>query len=117
MVSIANDMCMVLDLCTTSPSHNKDTARELITSNVFLLTCHPMYHGMVIAAANSFFVSDLHQPIFWLNWAIFFSLLLTAGWFQEKETLARWGNEAEVYYFKTPRYIFEWPGYFIWKNG
>lgn len=83
-------------------------SRQLITSDVFALTRHPMYHGMFIADAAAFLTTDLTNIFFWMTWLVFTALLLVAGWHQEKETLARWGGEAEEYYEKTPRFIFEW---------
>ncbi len=86
---------------------NPSEAR-LITTDLFALTRHPMYHGMFIALCATFFYADLRDPIFWSLWALFMVLILTAGRFQEKETLARWGKEAEDYYARTPRFVFEW---------
>lgn len=82
--------------------------RGLITSDVFAVTRHPMYHGMFIADSALFFTSDLTHPFFWVSWVLFVILLITAGWFQEKETLAQWGKEASEYYRRTPRFAFEW---------
>ncbi|MEX0917571.1 MAG: hypothetical protein WDZ93_00255 [Candidatus Paceibacterota bacterium] len=87
------------------------TKKQLITSDIFALTRHPMYHGMFIADAATFLVADLSDPLFWISWLIFVGLLLTAGWYQERETLARWGEEAGRYYARTPRFIFGW----LWR--
>jgi protein-S-isoprenylcysteine O-methyltransferase Ste14 len=84
---------------------------ELITVDVFALTRHPMYHGMFIANASLFFEADLRDPLFWIMWALYTGCTLTAGWSQEKETLARWPDEAAAYYQRTPRFIFEW----LWR--
>lgn len=82
--------------------------RTLITSDVFAVTRHPMYHGMFIADLALFFTADLSQFFLWVSWVIFVILILMAGWFQEKETLANWGEEAKEYYRRTPRFVFEW---------
>jgi len=83
--------------------------RTLITTDLFALTRHPMYHGMFLADLALFFQGpDFHSVMWWLSSVVFWVLLCTAGWFQEKETLARWGAEAEQYYARTPRFIFEW---------
>jgi len=86
-------------------------ARRLVTSDIFAITRHPMYHGMFIADAANFFIAELTDPFFWISWFVFVLLLFIAGWCQEKETLARWGEEAERYYDKTPRFIFGW----LWR--
>ncbi len=84
----------------------------LITTDIFALTRHPMYHGMVIADAAIFFEANLRDPIIWITWPLFIVLICTAGWFQEKETLARWRGEALIYYETTPRFVFEW----LWRR-
>jgi len=83
---------------------------KLITTDVFSLTRHPMYHGLFIADLGNFFNSgaNLYSPFFWLAWLGFVVPLCIAGWCQEQETLARWGDEAERYYSRTPRFLFEW---------
>lgn len=86
----------------------KDKPRRLITSDVFAITRHPMYHGMFFADAALFFTKDISSVYFWMSWVLFMALLFAAGWHQEKETLARWEKEAEVYYKRTPRFFFEW---------
>ncbi len=93
----------------------KDT-RNLITTDVFTLTRHPMYHGMFIADFAHFFTADLTRPLFWISWILFTFLLLAAGWFQEKETLARWQKDAEKYYAATPRFAFEWIWFWYTRN-
>lgn len=84
-------------------------SKRLVTSDIFALTRHPMYHGMFIAdAATFFYITEFADPLFWASWLAFVALLVAAGWHQEKETLTRWGIEAESYYAKTPRFIFGW---------
>jgi|GEM_PF-4222496 protein-S-isoprenylcysteine O-methyltransferase Ste14 len=86
-------------------------SKKLITSDLFALTRHPMYHGMFIMDMGRFFAADLTNPLFWLSWILFVILMGAAGWMQEKETLARWGDEAKAYYARTPRFVFEW----LWR--
>jgi protein-S-isoprenylcysteine O-methyltransferase Ste14 len=86
-------------------------SRTLITSDMFTVTRHPMYHGMYLADLALFFAADLHDPWFWISWIAFTILIFGAAWFQEQETLARWGKEAREYYARTPRFAFEW----LWK--
>lgn len=108
-ISTAGLLIMIICLFRIYPLNRKRSV--LITSDIFRLTRHPMYHGMFLADAGSFFATDVTNPLFWFSWIVFVFLLFTAGWFQEKETLARWGVEAELYYAKTPRFIFEW----LWR--
>jgi protein-S-isoprenylcysteine O-methyltransferase Ste14 len=82
----------------------------LLTTGVFKYTRHPMYTGLLMM--------DL---VYWIprpvsSHALFYGLqttfvltLLAAGWFQERETLARFGAEAEEYYARTPRLILLYP--------
>lgn len=88
--------------------HQRPTKRHLITTDVFALTRHPMYHGIFLADIASFWQTDVDTVGFWAIWAVFVGCLLAAGWFQEKETLARWGDEARQYYARTPRFIWQW---------
>ena len=88
----------------------------LITTGMFAVTRHPMYHGMFIADLADFFRVGLGDPFFWGTWIAFVGLLLTAGWYQEQETLARWGEQAGRYYARTPRFAFEWLWYWSWKE-
>jgi len=81
----------------------------LITTDMFAVTRHPMYHAMYLIDMILFFSpANWANPWFWVTWLVFTFLIFTAGWFQEKETLARWGSEAEAYYSKTPRFVFGW---------
>lgn len=94
---------------------NNFKSGKLIVTDVFSLTRHPMYHGLFVFDFGHFFnqAANLASPMFWLTWVGFVSLLCIAGWCQEKETLARFGDEAKEYYARTPRFIFEW--LWFWK--
>ena len=84
----------------------------LLTSDLFAVTRHPMYHGMFLADLALFLVgNNVADPVFWVNWVAFVALMCGAGWHQEQETLARWGSAARDYYARTPRFVFEW----LWK--
>jgi protein-S-isoprenylcysteine O-methyltransferase Ste14 len=96
--------------------HASRDGKALITSDVFAITRHPMYHGMFLADASVFFLADLANPWFWVSWALFAFLMLMAGWYQEKETLVRWGSEAEAYYRRTPRFVFEWLWFWAYRR-
>lgn len=48
---------------------------------------------------------------FFLLQAVFLTCLVLAGWFQEQETLERFGAEATDYYRRTPRLFFMYPFY------
>lgn len=89
---------------------------QLITTDVFFLTRHPMYHGLFVTDFAHFFnqSTNLASPVFWLTWVGFVASLCIAGWCQEKETIARWGDEAKRYYARTPRFVFEW--IWFWKT-
>jgi protein-S-isoprenylcysteine O-methyltransferase Ste14 len=83
---------------------------QLQTGGLFKITRHPMYTGFILM--NSIFW--LPQPassdlLFFFLQFVFLSCLCVAGWFQEKETLARFGKEAEDYYAKTPRIFLHYP--------
>lgn len=95
---------------------NNFKSGQLITADVFSLTRHPMYHGLFVLDSGHFFnqAANLASPVFWLTWVGFVSSLCIAGWCQEKETLARFGDEAKEYYARTPRFIFEW--LWFWKT-
>ncbi|MEK7509254.1 MAG: hypothetical protein AAB605_00900 [Patescibacteria group bacterium] len=41
--------------------------------------------------------------------ATFFCSMIVAAWWQEQETLIRFGKEAEAYYEKTPRLFVLYP--------
>jgi protein-S-isoprenylcysteine O-methyltransferase Ste14 len=101
----------IMGVCMIRIYRNK--TGKLITSDLFALTRHPMYHGMYLADVALFWEADLSNISFWVSWIIFTGLIFTAGWYQEKETLARWGEDARKYYDRAPRFIFEW----IWFRG
>ncbi|MEY2665532.1 MAG: hypothetical protein RLZZ480_637 [Candidatus Parcubacteria bacterium] len=97
---------IIMGTCMVRIYHNK--TGSLLTKDLFALTRHPMYHGMYLVDLALFFKSDLSSMWFWISWVVFTILIFAAGWYQEKETLARWGDEAKRYYERTPRFIFEW---------
>jgi protein-S-isoprenylcysteine O-methyltransferase Ste14 len=102
---------MVVAMLRIYWNHSRGS-KSLITTDMFALTRHPMYHGMFICDLARFFSGHLDEPFFWISWVAFTVLLLIAGWFQEKETLAIWGEDARRYYAKTPRFILEW----LWRR-
>lgn len=84
--------------------------KGLITNGPFRYTRHPMYTGLMLMDLIFWLPSPVSlDPSFFLLQAMFVSLLVCAAYFQEKETLARFGEAAERYYAKTPRLFFMYP--------
>lgn len=82
---------------------------RLIKSGVFKWTRHPMYTLLFI---YDFLARVLYQkitPHLVLTTIGFYFLAITACYFHEQEILARFGQEASVYYAKTPRLFFLYP--------
>ena len=82
--------------------------KKLITNGVFKFTRHPMYTGVFIADCF-FWHSENFNQYFWFSGGLFLLSLVLAGYFQERETLARFGKPAEDYYAKTPRLFIFYP--------
>jgi protein-S-isoprenylcysteine O-methyltransferase Ste14 len=83
---------------------------RLITTGPFRYTRHPMYTGLMLMDLIFWLPHPVSsQPLFFLLQAAFIFCLLTAAYFQEKETLARFGKAAEDYYAKTPRLFLFYP--------
>ncbi len=88
----------------------KGRTQGLITTGLFRYTRHPMYTGLFLMNLTSWFPEPAsYDELFYVLQALFLATMLIAGWFQEKETLARFGAEAEDYYRKTPRFFFMYP--------
>lgn len=92
---------------------NKD--KKLITTGLFRYTRHPMYNGAVLMDL-SLCLNQSYDPYFWLSALVFYASVFIAGYFQEKETFARYGLEAEEYYSKTPRIILLYPFHFFFRR-
>lgn len=83
---------------------------ELVTDGPFRYTRHPMYTGLVLMDTIFLLPGPASsEPLFFILQATFFCCLVIAAYFQEKETLARFGREAEEYYARTPRLFFMYP--------
>ena len=83
---------------------------KLLTDGLFKYTRHPMYTGIMLIDTQYWLPNQVStEPLFYILQFTFVVTLCAAGWFQEKETLARYGVEAEKYYKKTPRIIFLYP--------
>ena len=82
--------------------------KNLITTSVFRYTRHPMYTGLVLMDFR-FWFSEHSTAAFLFSAVLFYAGLLVAGYFQERETLARFGDEARAYYARTPRLFFLYP--------
>jgi len=79
----------------------------LITEGVFKYTRHPMYTAFVLMDVASFFAPLSYDFI--TSTVLFYGYLVVAAYFQEKETLARFGQSAVEYYRCTPRLFFLYP--------
>jgi protein-S-isoprenylcysteine O-methyltransferase Ste14 len=92
--------------------YGTDQARlnKLITGGVFKYTRHPMYTGIFLMNLQFWLPEQAsHEWHFYVVQFVFMVCLIAAGWFQEKETLARFGRDAEEYYAKTPRLFIFYP--------
>lgn len=86
----------------------KDARTNLITNSVFKYTRHPMYTGASLVYLL-FFNPENYSLIFWILTVLHYLCLIIGGYFQEKETVERFGQEAITYYNKTPRLFFSYP--------
>ena len=82
----------------------------LITTGVFKYTRHPMYTGLFLMDLQFWFVKE-YGPFFLLSTILLYSSIIIAAYFQERETVARFGDEAVNYYRKTPRLFLLYPIY------
>ena len=81
---------------------------DLITNGVFKYTRHPMYTGLFLMNLDLWLPKPVsNELLFYVGQIAFVTCMLIAGWSQEKETLARFGKDAESYYARTPR-LFIW---------
>jgi protein-S-isoprenylcysteine O-methyltransferase Ste14 len=88
------------------------TKQQLLTTDIFAVTRHPMYHGMFLADLGNFFsISNPWTPFFMVTWVATTACMCAAAWCQEQETLARWGTQATEYYARTPQFAISW----IWR--
>lgn len=81
---------------------------RLLTQGVFRYTRHPMYTGIALMDLG-FWFGNSYDAIFLGSACAFYLCLGVAGYLQELETLARFGEEAEWYYWQTPRFFFMYP--------
>lgn len=97
----------VLCLAILYPLHNEP--RVLITDGLFRYTRHPMYTALVLMDLPAFWSSETGTARHMATTFLLYLSLAIAAWCQEKETLARYGHEAEEYYRRTPRFILWYP--------
>lgn len=99
---------LLFGYCLIELYAKKRRTKGLITNGVFRYTRHPMYTGIFLMNLSYWVPKPIGND--WLFYAMqagFLICLMAAGWFQEKETLARFGDEAKAYYARTPR-LFIW---------
>ena len=98
---------IIFTYCLYQLYTRKKAQHTLITSGPFKYTRHPMYTAFLLMDSGAWFAPwDLSLI---LSTTLFLTMLLAAAHFQEKETLARFGPEAEEYYKKTPRVFLLYP--------
>lgn len=79
----------------------------LLTGGLYRYTRHPMYLGLLLMNLFHWAQADVWtSPLFLGLEAVFLVGLVVAGYRQEQETLARFGQEAVDYYARTPRIPF-----------
>ena len=87
---------------------------KLITDGLFKYTRHPMYTGFLILSIetwchHSTWKHAYLEPISWATMFLFVVGIFCAGYFQEKELLATYGQDAVDYYKRTPRFFLFYP--------
>lgn len=91
--------------------------KKILTTGVFRYTRHPMYTGMLLMGVHLWWPQPTPLGVlYWVTLCMYVGGIFTAGYFQEKETLARFGKDAEDYYKKTPRLFLLYPFMRIWKK-
>lgn len=85
--------------------------KGLITYGCFRYTRHPMYTCIALNGAYLWWpVNDTYLTVgYWASFISFYTFVVITGYLQEKETLARFGAEAEEYYRRTPRVFLFYP--------
>ncbi len=83
---------------------------QLIVTGPFRYTRHPMYTGIMLMNLQFWLPFPVSfAPSFIFIQLAFVGCLIMAAYFQEKETVARFGKIAEEYYERTPRLFFLYP--------
>jgi protein-S-isoprenylcysteine O-methyltransferase Ste14 len=85
----------------------RKAGKRLETTGVFKYTRHPMYTALVLLDSSAFF--GTYSLLLLLSTILFYTTFVVAAYYQEQETLARFGKEAEAYYQRTPRLFFMYP--------
>lgn len=87
--------------------------KHLLTNGVFRFTRHPMYTGFLIMSLSQWWPGYPLTIGYWVSLSLFLIGMIVAGYFQEKETIAKFGAEAEEYYRRTPRLFLLYPYYYF----
>jgi protein-S-isoprenylcysteine O-methyltransferase Ste14 len=82
--------------------------KKLSIEGFYRLTRHPIYHLFFADNICLVFATSLNAPWFWALEAMFIICLIITCVLEERVVRAEWGLEAERYYARTPRFIFEW---------
>ncbi len=88
--------------------YRKMSERQLMTGGLFKYTRHPQYTGLMFLDITNWFVWERTMQFRIATMLIYLTICI-ACYFQEKETLARFGKAAEAYYAETPRIFFFYP--------
>lgn len=82
----------------------------LITTGMYRYTRHPMYHGAALLGLSVWWPVETELSVsYFVTLGISSVCMGIAGFCQELETLSRFGEDAEDYYARTPRFICMYP--------
>lgn len=106
--------CLIFMWCLWRLYAQNARTTELITTGFFKYTRHPMYLGLLMMNIGYWLRVEVWTSFgFLLLEAMFIGCMVIAAHYQELETLARFGKDAEDYYARTPRF----PRYSAVKEG
>lgn len=97
--------------CLDTLYFRHNSLKKLLTNGVFKYTRHPMYTGVALVYLVLLNPANFKLPLFWVLTFLHYGFMIVAAYFQEKEVLARFEQEAVEYYKRTPRLFFLYPWY------